>query len=417
MSLSRTAVNRPTTTLIIFVILVALGLYATSDLPLDLLPDIELPYVAISTTYSGAGPEEVEKRITRPVESVLSGVSGIEYLGSSSSSGSSLVFIQLTFGSNLDEAMNDIRAKLDYIKGMLPDEASAPMIYKMDPNMIPIMGYAISGSRSPEELRKYADDLTPKLEQIEGVATAYVEGGRDKAVIVEIPRDRLQAYNLTITQISQMIGAQNIQIAGGTITEEDLNYTISTVGEYKSLDDVRNTVISYKTAGMENAASGRAPTVATIRLRDIADVYEGFKEQASMFYFNGVPSVQMVIQKQSGTNSVKTAHAVKARMADIVKDAPADITITETMNTTDIIQRSVDEVSGSAFSGALLAVIILFIFLRSFRSTIIIGLTIPISLIVTLGIMYFSGMTLNIMTLAGLTLGVGMLVDLSLIHI
>lgn len=415
MSLSRTAVNRPTTTLIIFVILVALGLYATSDLPLDLLPDIELPYVAISTTYTGAGPEEVEKRITRPVESVLSGVSGIEFLGSSSSSGASLVYIQLTFGSNLDEALNDIRAKLDYIRGMLPDEASAPMIFKMDPNMIPIMGYAISGSRSPEELRKYADDLTPKLEQIEGVATAYVEGGRDKAVIVEIPRDRLQAYNLTITQISQMIGAQNIQIAGGTITEEDLNYTISTVGEYRSLDDVRNTVISYKTAGMDNIASGKAPVVATIRLRDIADVYEGFKEQASIFYFNGVPSVQMSIQKQSGTNSVKTARAVEAKMADILKDAPADISINETMNTTDIIQRSVDEVSGSAFSGALLAVIILFIFLRSFRSTIIIGLTIPISLIVTLGIMYFSGMTLNIMTLAGLTLGVGMLVDNSIV--
>ncbi len=415
MSLSRTAVNRPTTTLIIFVILVALGLYATSDLPLDLLPDIELPYVAISTTYMGAGPEEVEKRITRPVESVLSGVSGIEYLGSSSSSGSSLVFIQLTFGSNLDEAMNDIRAKLDFIKGMLPSEASAPMIYKMDPNMIPIMSYAVSGSRSPEELRKYADDLTPKLEQIEGVATANVQGGRDKAVIVEIPRDRLQAYNLTITQISQMISAQNIQVAGGTITEEDLNYTISTIGEYKSLDDVRNTVISYKTAGMDNISGGKAPTIATIRLRDIADVYTGFKPQSSMFYFNGVPSVQMSIQKQSGTNSVKTARTVQAKMAEIMKDAPADIMITETMNTTDIIQRSVDEVSGSAFSGALLAVIILFIFLRSFRSTIIIGLTIPISLIVTLGIMYFSGMTLNIMTLAGLTLGVGMLVDNSIV--
>ncbi len=415
MSLSKTAVQRPTTVLIIFSILVALGLYASSDLPLDLLPDIELPYVAIMTTYAGAGPQEVEKRVTRPLESVLSGVSGIEKLTSTSSSGSSLVLMQLTFGLNLDEAMNDIRAKLDFVKKALPDDASTPMIYKMDPNIIPIMNYAVSGNRTPEELRQYAEDLTPKLEQIDGVATASVSGGRDKAVIVEIPRDRLQAYNLTITGVSQMISAQNIQISGGTITEEDLNYTISTVGEYKSIDDIRNTVISYKMAGTDNIKNGKAATVATVRLRDIADVFEGFKTQSSLYYLNGIPCVQMSIQKQSGTNSVKTARAVQARMAQIIKEAPADITITETMNTTDIIQRSVDEVSSSALQGALLAVIVLFVFLRSFRSTIIIGLTIPISLIVTLGIMYFTGMTLNIMTLAGLTLGVGMLVDNSIV--
>lgn len=415
MSLSKTAVNRPTTTLIIFVILVALGLYAYTDLPLDLLPDIELPYVAVMTTYTGAGPEEVEKRITRPMESVLSGVTGIEQIRSTSSSGSSMVLIQLTFGSNLDEAMNDIRAKLDYIKKVLPDDASTPMIYKMDPNIIPIMHYAVSGNRSPEELRQFAEDLTPKLEQIDGVATASVSGGREKAIVVEIPRDRLQAYNLTITQVSQMIGAQNIQVSGGTITEEDLNYTISTVGEYTSLDDIRNTVISYKLAGAENPMNAKNATVTTVRLRDIADVYEGFKAQSTLYYFDGVPCVQLAIQKQSGTNSVKTSQAVQARMKEIIKESPSDIKITETSNTTDIIQRSVDEVSSSALSGALLAVIILFIFLRSFKSTIIIGLTIPISLIITLGIMYFSGMTLNIMTLAGLTLGIGMLVDNSIV--
>lgn len=415
MSLSKTAVGKPTTVLIIFSILVALGIYASSDLPLDLLPDIELPYVAVMTNYPGAGPEEVEKRITRPVESVLSSVSGVEYMGSQSSIGNSMVYIQLTYGSNIDESMNDIRTNLDYVKGMLPEDATDPMIYKMDPNIIPIMAYSISGNRSPEELRQYAEDLTPKLEQIDGVAAATVTGGREKAIVVEIPRDRLQAYNLTITQVSQMIGAQNIQVSGGTITEADLNYTISTVGEYKTLDDIRNTVISYKMAGTDNMMSGRAPTMATVRLRDIANVYEGFKDQTTMYYFNGEPCVQVSIQKQSGTNSVKAANAVKDRMAEILKDAPKDIEITETMNTTDIIQRSVDEVSSSAISGALLAVLVLFVFLRSFRSTIIIGLSIPISLVVTLGIMYFSGMTLNIMTLAGLTLGVGMLVDNSIV--
>lgn len=416
MSLSKTIVSKPTTVLILFTVLAALGLYTLSDLPLDLLPDMELPFVAINTTYPGAGPEEVEKRVTRPLESVVSGISGIEYLQSQSSSGSSLLLVQLVFGTNLDEAMNDIRASLDFVKGMLPEEASSPMIFKMDPNVVPIMFYAISGNRSPEELREFGDDLAPKLEQIEGVATASVSGGRERAIIVEIPRDRLQAYNLTITQVSQMIGAQNIQIAGGTITEEDLNYTISTVGEYSSLDDIRNTVISYKMAGASfSPTGGNLGTLTTVRLRDIADVYEGFKKQSSLYYLDGVPCVQLGIQKQSGTNSVQTARAVKTRMESIIKEAPSDIKITLTGDTTEIIQRSVNQVASSALQGALFAVIVLFLFLRSFRSTIIISLTIPISLIITFGIMFFSGMTLNIMTLAGLALGVGMLVDNSIV--
>ncbi|ULQ59068.1 efflux RND transporter permease subunit [Brucepastera parasyntrophica] len=417
MGISKTAVNKPTTVLIIFIILTALGIYATFDLPLDLLPDIELPYVAVVTTYPGAGPEEVEKRLSRPIESALSSVSGIEYLGSSSSNSSSVVYIQLTYGTNLDESMNEIREKLDYIKSSLPDEASTPMIYKMNPDVIPIMAYVVSGNRSQEELRDYAEDVLPKIEQLDGVASAYVTGGRERAIRVEIPRDRLQAYDLTITQVAQMIGAQNIQIAGGTITENDLNYTISTVGEYKTLDDIRNTVISYKVAGSTEIAmmGGPMPSMVTVRLRDIADVFDGFKDPESVFYFNGEPCVQISVQKKSGYNSVQTARSVQERMEEIIRDSPADIQITEVSNTTDIIQRSVDNVVSSTLSGALLAVIILFIFLRSFRSTLIIGLTIPISLIITLGIMYFTGNTLNLMTLAGLALGVGMLVDNSIV--
>ncbi len=413
MSLSRSVVSRPTTVLIVFVVLTALGVYASLDLPLDLLPDMELPYVAVSVNYPGAGPEEVERRVTRLVESALSSVSGMEYLGSSSSSGSSLVYVQLAFGSNMGEAMNDIRAKLDFIKNALPDEASTPMVFKMDPNMIPIMNYAVSGKRSAEELRDYAEDLTERLEQIDGVASANVSGGREKAVIVEIPRDRLQAYSLTVTQVAQLVGAQNVQVAGGTITAEDYDYAISTVGEYKSLEDVRNTVISYKP--MAPASRTAVPAVATVKLRDIADVYEGFKDQSSSYFLNGVPCVEVSIQKQSGRNAVQTARAVKERMKEIVAEAPSDISITETRNTTDIIQRSVDQVSSTAVQGGILAVIVLFVFLRSVRSTAIIGLTIPISLIVTLGIMFFSGMTLNVMTLAGLALGVGMLVDNSIV--
>lgn len=416
MNISKTIVNKPTTVLIIFVVLSALGLYTLKDLPLDLLPDMELPFVAIVTSYPGAGPEEVEKRVTRLVESAISGVSGIDQMGSTSMSGSSLVYIQFLFGINMDEAMNDVRASLDFIKRALPEEVGSPMIMKMDPNLLPIMSYSISGNRSPEELRNYAEEIAPKLEQIEGLAQASVGGGRESAIIVEIPRDRLQAYNLTISQVSQMIAAQNIQIAGGTITEEDINYTISTIGEYSSIEDIKNTVISYKMAGMTYTAMGAIPgSLTTVRLRDIADVYEGYKKPSSLHYLNGVPSVSLTLQKQSGKNSVQTARAIKARMKNIIKEAPSDINITLTLDTTSIIERSVSQVASSAMQGGLLAILILFIFLRSLRSTVIIGLTIPISLVITFGIMFFSGMTLNIMTLAGLALGIGMLVDNSIV--
>jgi hydrophobic/amphiphilic exporter-1 (mainly G- bacteria), HAE1 family len=417
MSLAKTVVSRPTTVVIIFAILAALGWYATRDLPLDLLPDIELPYIVVNTSWTGAGPEEVERRITRPLESVLSSVSGIDTLSSTSSNGSSQVMLQLVFGSNLDEAMSDIRAKLDFVKSALPDDATTPMVFKLDPNMMPIIRYAISGSRSAEELRDYAETLSSRLEQIDGVAAANVSGGRERAILVEIPRDRLQAYNLTITQIAQLIGAQNVQIAGGSITENDYNYTISTVGEYRNLDDIRNTVVSWKMSadGANPMSRGLQNSLATIRLRDIADVYEGYKAPSSTFYLDGVPCVELRIQKQSGKNSVQTARLVQARMEEIRRQAPSDITITETQDTTKIIQRSVDQVSSSAITGAIFAILVLFIFLRSGRSTMIIGLTIPISLVITLGIMFFTGQTLNIMTLAGLALGVGMLVDNSIV--
>ena len=417
MNITKTFVNKPTTILIIFLVLVGLGVYATMDLPLDLLPDMELPYVAVMCSYPGAGPEEVENRVTRTLESALASVTGIEYLGSSSSTGNSLITVQFSMDTNMDEAMNDIREKIDYVKGYLPEECSAPMLYKLSPDVLPIMQYAISGNRTPEELRDFAETITPKIEQIDGVASVSVSGGREKAIIVDIPRDRLEAYNLTITQVAQMMAAQNISVSGGTITEEDLNYTISTVGEYSSLEDIKDTVISYKVSGSQQDAmmGGPLPQVVSIRLRDIADVYEGYKDQSSIFYLDGVPCVQLSIQKQSGKNSVQTARAVQKRMAEILETTPKDVIITETVNTTSIIERSISEVASSALTGALFAVLVLFLFLRNVKSTLIISLTIPISLIVTLGIMYFSGMTLNVMTLAGLALGVGMLVDNSIV--
>ena len=416
MSLSKLAVSKPTTVLIIFVILAALGIYSTTELPIDLLPDMEMPYMAISTTYANAGPEEVERSVTRPLESSVSSVTGLDTMQSMSSSGSSLILLVLNFGTNLDVATNEIRDKIDLIKGYLPEGAGTPLIIRADPSMLPIMTYALSGNRTPEELRLYAEDVVqPRLEQVDGVASAAISGGREKAIIVDIPRDRLEAYSLTITQIAQMIGAQNVEGSGGTISENDTTYSITTSGEYASLDDIRNTVISYKASGGGYGMDGGSPTVHKVLLRDIADVYEGYKPVSSLAYLNGVPCVTLSIQKQSGKNSVQAAQAVREQVEEIRAMLPADVKLTEEMNTTDIIEVSIDNIVSSVISGAILAVLVLLVFLRSIKSTIIIGLTIPISLVITLGVMKFAGFSLNLMTLAGLSLGVGMLVDNSIV--
>ncbi|MDR1785168.1 MAG: efflux RND transporter permease subunit [Spirochaetaceae bacterium] len=413
MNISKLAVSKPTTVLIIFVILFSLGIYTLMHLPIDLLPDMEIPYIAVYTTYEGAGPQEVERSVTRILESSLTSVTGIKTLNSRSSTGTSLIFLELNYGTDLNEAGNEMRDRIDMVKGYLPDDAENPTIIKIDPSMMPIMFLVLRGNRTPEELRTYAEDIIqPRLEQVDGVASVNIIGGREKSINIDIPRDRLEAYSLTITQIVQMLGAQNIETSGGVISDGDKNYNITTSGQFRSLEDIRNTVISYKAV---QSGVSPIPQMRTIRLRDLADVYEGFKTQTTLAYMDGETCVMMGVQKQSGKNSLQTSDRTKRQMESIKKLLPNDVELVLAFDTTDIIKRSINQVVSSVIQGALLAVLILFIFLRSFKSTLIIGISIPLSLLITLALMYFFGFTLNLMTLAGLALGVGMLVDNSIV--
>jgi HAE1 family hydrophobic/amphiphilic exporter-1 len=409
----KTAVSRPTTIFIVFVLLIGLGVFAFINLPIDLYPDIEIPYLVVMTTYTGAGPEEVERLVTRIMEARLSNVSGLEKITSTSSKGSSMVIMEFTYGTDLADASNSVRDNLELAKRMIPEEADAPMLFRFDPSMIPIMGLMLTGNRSPEDLREIAEDnILPRIEQTPGVATASVMGGREKVIRVEIPQNRLAAYNLTVTQIQTALASQNIQVSAGSITEGGLSYILTTMGEYSSLDELKATVISYKGGGLVN---GQVENPRAVRLRDLADVFEGYRDEESVVYVNGSAAVMMMVQKQSGKNSVQTARDLRTRLVQINKEIPQDIHITEIFNSTDQIEDSIDQVSSSALQGALLAVLILFIFLRSIKPTLIIGISIPVSLIITIMLMYFMGLTLNVMTLAGLALGVGMLVDNSVV--
>jgi HAE1 family hydrophobic/amphiphilic exporter-1 len=383
------------------------------NLPIDLYPEVNPPFLVVYTSYTGAGPEEVERTVTRILEAVLSGVSGMEKITSTSSKGSSLVFMEFTFGTNLEDASLSFRDALERVRRIMPTNADTPMIFKFDPSMIPIMGLMITGNRTPEELREIAEDtIVPRIEQTPGIATASVNGGREKIIRVEIPQNRLEAYGLTVTQIQQMLGAQNIQTSAGTIIEEGMSYILTTMGEYRSLDEIKNTVVSYKGGGLSGT---QIELPRQVYLRDLADVFEGYRDETSIVYVNSQSAVMMTVQKQSGKNSVQAAKDLRVRLEKLVREIPPDIKITETFNTTDIIENSLNQVTSTAFSGALLAVLILFIFLRSIKPTLIIGISIPVSIIVTMMLMYFTGLTLNLMTMAGLVLGIGMLVDNSIV--
>ncbi len=408
MTFSEKCVNKPVTTQLLFVLAIILGIFCTTQLPVDMFPDMDLPYMIVYTSYDNAGPEEVEQSVTSTLESSLSGVSGLKKIQSRSMAGISLVILEFNYGTNLESAGGDVRDKIDMIRNYLPEDADSPITIKMDPSMMPILNLALRGNRTPEELRNLAEEtIQPRLEQIDGIASARVTGGREKSINVDIPRDRLEAYGLTISSISQMIGIQNIQSSGGTITSGDTNYTIKNDGKYKSIDDLKNTVISYK-AGSDYA-------LRTIRLRDIADVYEGYKDESTLAYLDGSPVVMISLTKQSGKNSVQAAKNVRKQIKKLKAELPADVELLEVSNTVDVISQTINEVVKSVIQGALLAIAVLFIFLRSLKSTLIVGLSIPLSVLITLVCMYLKGISINMISMAGMLLGIGMLVDNSIV--
>lgn len=403
-------VSEPTAVLVIFALLVGLGIFSLANLPIDLYPEIEQPIIGVITNFPGAGPEEVERSIVRPMEAALTGISGLEEITSNSFQNISMVLARFTFGTDMSEAANSIRDALDRIRNIMPANAATPMIIKLDPSMTPIMILTVTGNRSPDDLRELAEDfIIPRIEQTPGIATASVIGGRDKIIRVEISQNRLEAYNLTITQIQQRLAVQNAQIAAGSIIENDISFNLTTMGEFTSLEQISNTVIAHR------GGYGQLDPPRRIYLRDIADVYECFRDEVGTAFVNGESAVIVNVQKQSGVNSVQAAADLRIRIERINRDLPSGISIIELQNTTDIIENSLNQVTSTAFYGAILCVLVLFFFLRSFKPTLIIGISIPVSIAITLMTMYFANLTLNLMTMAGLILGIGMLVDNSIV--
>ncbi|THB63326.1 MAG: efflux RND transporter permease subunit, partial [Spirochaetaceae bacterium] len=401
--LIKSVVQRPTTYFVIFALLILFGLYTCSGVAVDLFPEINPPVLVISTDYEGVGPQEVERAITRPLESILSNVSNIKSITSTTQQGNSQIILEFTWGSDMSEGSNEVRDRLDMARSFLPDDAGTPMIFKFDPSLIPILEMRMVGNRSPEELRRLALDIVqPRLEQLDGVAQAYVTGGRDQVIRVDIPRSRLDAYGLTFSQISQALRIQNMDLSAGRLIEGDTDYVIRTAGEFRTLEEIERTVVTQRDG-------------ALIRLGDLGTIYEGYRRDANRVYINGEPSLYVSVQKQSDANSVQAADNVLAQLDTINSELPSDVKLEVMSDTTQLIRDSLSSVSNQAIMGAVLAIIILFIFLRSYTSTLVVAVSIPTSIVITITLMYFAGLTLNLMTLAGLALGVGLLVDNSIV--
>ena len=414
MSIAKNVVGRPTTFLIIYCLIVGLALYILPQIAIDLLPDIMPPYLMVFTTYSGASSEEVERTVTRPIEGAISNATGIQKITSVSSEGQSIITLQFRWGLDLTESTNDARDRLEYVKGVLPEGAGTPQIFKFDPSVIPVYQVSVEGNRDADEIYDLAkDQIQPRLEQVDGVALVTLYGGRERAIRVEVSQNRLEAYGLTMLGVSQALSAQNIQIGSGSVYEGNFKYLVQTKGQFDSVEDIRNAVITYRGGGI-NPVTGQN-TATAIRFRDIADVSDSFKDAPNKTYVNGLQGIYIAVQKQSGTNAVEVTDNITAKIEEIKTSLPPDISLTTIYDTTKIIRSSLRTVTSSALLGAILAMAVLFIFLRSVKSTFIIGLSIPISLLTTIMIMYFAGLTLNVMTLAGLTLGIGMIVDSSIV--
>ncbi|HTV00343.1 MAG TPA: efflux RND transporter permease subunit, partial [Luteitalea sp.] len=402
MSIPRTAIDRPVTMFMISAVIVLLGSISLVRLPVDLLPDLAFPSLTVRVTYAGVGPREIEETITRPIEQTVSAVAGLDQLNSTSSEGSSTVRLNFVWGTDLGEAADDLRSRIDRIRGRLPEDADPPVIFKFDSSSWPIMTLAVEGEMDPVALRELAErTLSPRLERVNGVAAVSVQGGLRRQIRVDLSREKITALGLPVDRIVQVLRTENQNIPVGEINEGSLTYLVRSPGQFSNLDEIRNLVILTR-AGVP------------VYMRDIAEVKDGTQDFRQFTRVNGKPGVQMRITKQSGENTVAISEAVHREVARINREVPG-VQLTVSNDSAVFIEQSIASVREAVMLGSVLVILIIFLFLRSWRSTLIICTSIPISIIGTFALLYFGGYTLNTMTFGGLALGVGMIVDASIV--
>jgi hydrophobic/amphiphilic exporter-1 (mainly G- bacteria), HAE1 family len=398
MRITDTSIKRPIATTMVYLIVIVLGITGFRYLPVDLLPPIEFPRLSVTVSYPNVGPEEIENIITDQLENSLAGVAGLEEMTSRSQEGQSQVSLSFAQGTNLDEAANDVRAALDRVRRNLPDEADTPRVRKFDPNDSPIVILGAQSTRPLDELTRMLErDISKRIEQVPGVGSIDVWGGVYREIRVSLKRDRLAGSGLTANDVQNAIVAENNTLPGGNVKDGLTQLYVRTLGEFESIDQIRQTIITR--------VDGRP-----IRVMDVANVEDSFRDVGRVVAVNDQPMIRMGIRKQTGSNTVEVARGIE-REIERINSERDDINLLIITNQSDFIQDSIDNVQQAATWGALLAIFVLYIFLRNGSTTFIISLAIPVSIIATFGLLYFTGLTLNQMSFGGLALGVGLIVD------
>ena len=402
MSLPGLSVRRPVTMSMISISIVLLGVVALTRLPVDLMPDVTFPSLTVTVSYPDVGPLEMEELVTRPLEQTVAAIAGLEEVVSTSQEGTSQIRLNFDWGTDLNEAADDLRSRIDRMRGRLPEDAEPPVIFKFDAANAPIMFLGLEGDLEPVALREMAEnDLSPRLERVPGVATVTVRGGLRRQIRVELAKDRITALDLAVDQIIDLLRTENQNVPIGQLDDGDMTYLLRSPGQFASLDDIRNVVVMTR---------GGVP----VYMRDVAEVTDGTEDQEDLVRINGRTAVQMMISKQSGRNTVAVARAVRAEIDRINTEMPG-VRLSTRMDSAIFVERSIDAVRNVVLWGAMLVVVVLFAFLRNVRTTLIVCTAIPISVIGTFALVYFAGFTLNTLTFGGLALGVGMIVDASIV--
>lgn len=415
MNIAQYSVKRPVTIIVLYGL--AMGIAATliPNLAVDLYPNTVRPVLSVYTSFPGAGPADVERNITAPLERTLASSRGLVDMTSNSSFESSRINLNFAYGTDMDKAMTDAQTLVARLANALPDGASTPTVRRFDMSAMPIMRLVVRGSYPPDQLRIFAEEeIQSSVERIDGVASAEVTGGTTQIVKAAVSLNRLAAFNLTLADVSAALRGQNILSSGGSLQREAREYQILTRQELTNLDQVKRLVV--KTVSVPSpGASGQVNRSQVVRLEDIASVRLGYNDNAARVYVNGESGVYIQVQSESDSNSVQVANRVREALENINASLPQGITVGVLSDNTTLISATLNQVYSNAVQGAILAMIILFVFLRNVKGTLIVGLSIPISIFLTVMFMSVFGFTLNLLTLTGLILGLGMTVDASIV--
>ena len=401
MKFAQTFIKHHVMTILLYILVVVFGFYSFQNLPLALMPSMEVPAAVVYATYPGAGPEDIEQQVTKKLEGAVAGLSGLDTLQSTSSENMAMLVIRFTNDTDMDQAMTDLRDKVAQVKSQLPDDASDPTVMSIDIDSMPVVSVALRGNDLASLQSIAEDEIQPALERLDGVASVDISGGYEQEIAVHTDASRLKGYNLTISSIGQQLGADNIAIPGGDLDNDSQTLAVRTDGEYSSIDDVKNALISLPAGG-------------TVRLSQIADVSMQPKDQDAISKVDGEECIILSGNKQSGSNTVQIAELAKAEFDSLLKSNDS-LQWNIVMDQSDYINMTVDNAIQNIWMGVLFAAIVLFLFLRDFGATMAVTIAMPCCILFTFLIMNVLGITLNMMSLGGITLGVGMIVDNSIV--